>query len=111
VDLLKTLDHMPVAGAAETQRIDDSLIRMVLSDPHNLDTVYRQARDRVRQLIEADSSSPDVIALAHRRQQVACPVMDRSARPAPSIHRTRWVARPYRGAGLQRVNVCQLRWN
>ena len=71
VDLLKTLDHMPVAGAPETQRIDDSLIRMVLDDPHNLDIAYRQDRDRVRTLIENDSSSPDVIALAHRRQQVA----------------------------------------
>jgi hypothetical protein len=69
VDLLKSLDQIPVAGAP-TVRVDDSLIRQVFEDPNALDAAYRRDRTHFRELIIKDRTAEDVIALAHRREEV-----------------------------------------
>jgi hypothetical protein len=69
VDLLKSLDQIPVAGAP-TVRVDDSVIRQVFADPNALDAAYRRDRNHFRDLIINDETAEDVIALAHRRNEV-----------------------------------------
>jgi hypothetical protein len=70
IDTLKAIDQLPIVGGA-TQRIDDSIIRQVFDDPDALGNAYRRNTDRFRDLITSDKSASDVIALAHRREQVA----------------------------------------
>lgn len=69
-DLLHVVENLPIVGEAST-RIDDSVIRRVLADPAALDDAYLQNRDRFRDLITNDVTASDVIAVAHRREQVA----------------------------------------
>jgi len=68
VDMLKTLDHMPLNGTAA--RIPESVIQDILNDPTALERAYKQQGDRFRNLIEDDPRAADVMALARRRKQV-----------------------------------------
>lgn len=70
LDLLKSLDSIPVEGA-QTVRIDDDILRDLVSDPEALLRVYRSDQDRIRGLIEQDETARDVIALEARRAAVA----------------------------------------
>ena len=70
LDLLKSLDSLPVEGA-QTVRIDDDVLRDIFSDPDALQRVYRSDEDRIRGLIEQDETARDVIALEARRSAVA----------------------------------------
>lgn len=69
LDLLRVVDNLPMVGE-QTMRIDNSIIRQVLSDPSAVDTVYLENRDRLRELITNDRTASDVVAVAHRREQV-----------------------------------------
>jgi hypothetical protein len=69
LNLVKLLDHLPVAGA-RTVRIDDDLISDLLADPDGVRAAYNRAPDQFAELIAEDISASDVIALAHRRQQI-----------------------------------------
>jgi hypothetical protein len=68
--LLTTLNSIPVSGES-TVRLDDDLIRDLLSDPIGMRNAYRRAPERFAALIEEDVEASDVIAVAHRRQQLA----------------------------------------
>lgn len=70
IDLIKSLDSIPVEGA-QSVRIDDDLLREILSDPAALRAMYRSEEDRIRRLIEEDDKAEDVVALAARRARVA----------------------------------------
>jgi Shedu protein SduA, C-terminal len=70
LNMLRLLDNIPVEGGS-TVRLDDDLIRDLLSDPVGMRKAYRQAPDKFADLIAEDDSASDVIAIAHRRQQVA----------------------------------------
>ena len=70
IDLIKSLDYLPIEGEATT-RVDDDLIHQVLHDPSSLQTAYRSHSRQFRNLISDDASATDVVALAYRRQQVA----------------------------------------
>lgn len=70
IDLVKLLDHIPVEGP-ETVRIDDTVIRDLLANPESLATIYQEDPVRFRQFIADDESARDVVAMAHRRSQVA----------------------------------------
>lgn len=71
IDLFKTLEHIPVTGDAPTVRVDDSLITDLFANPDSLQAVYREDPERFQRLIRDDAAARDVIAVAHRREQVA----------------------------------------
>jgi Domain of unknown function (DUF4263) len=70
LNLLKLLEHVPVTGDS-TVRIDDDLIHDLLSDPVGMRNAYKRAPEQFADLIAEDTHASDVIAVAHRRQQVA----------------------------------------
>jgi hypothetical protein len=70
IDLIRGLDYIKLEGGA-TVRVDDSLIRQVFDDPLALDQAYAKDREKFKKLIQNDVAAKDVIALAHRREQVA----------------------------------------
>lgn len=70
IQLIRTLDYIPVDGD-KTLRLDDDLIREVLADPAAIQTVYQRDPNKFRRLIEDDASARDLVALAHRRDQLA----------------------------------------
>lgn len=70
LNMLRLLDNMPVAGDSGV-RLDDDLVRDLLSDPVGMRDAYRRAPDKFADLIAEDADASDVIAIAHRRQQVA----------------------------------------
>ncbi|MGW4393838.1 Shedu immune nuclease family protein [Amycolatopsis nivea] len=69
VELLRTLDCVPVDGAPAV-RVDDSLLRELFANPESLTKVYREDPSQLRQLISNDESARDVIAVSHRRSQL-----------------------------------------
>lgn len=71
VDLIKSLDHLPVDGMEEGQRISGELIRQVLTDPASIARAYEHNPEVVAQLISSNVNAKDVIALANRKEQVA----------------------------------------
>lgn len=70
VEVLRNLDLIEVSTAAETVRVDDSLVRDLFANPESLVSIYREDPDRFRQLITDDASARDVVAVARRRAQV-----------------------------------------
>jgi hypothetical protein len=68
-DLFQHLDAIPMQREA-TVRIDDTLLRDLLSDQEALNALYREDRSAFRDLISTDASATDVIAVARRRAQV-----------------------------------------
>jgi hypothetical protein len=71
IDLIKTLDYVPVEGDSERVRVDDSLLRDLFADPSAVDTLYRRDPEKFRQAIANDATASDLVAIAHRRQVVA----------------------------------------
>jgi len=69
IDMFKALDSIPLTGASG-ERIDESIIRAVFEDPEALTKAYERDPEVFRQKITEDTSATDVIAHAHRRQQV-----------------------------------------
>jgi hypothetical protein len=70
VELIRTLDHIPVTGDVTRVRVDDSLIRGLFESPESIASIYSEDPARFRELIRSDASSRDVIAIAHRREQL-----------------------------------------
>ena len=70
LNMLRALDHVPAEGAT-TVRLDDDLIRDMLADPEGMRVAYNRDPSKFANLISDDVSASDVIALAHRREQVA----------------------------------------
>jgi hypothetical protein len=70
IELLRNLEHIPVQGATSV-RVDDALVRDLFASPGSLTSVYRKNPDSFRQLIADDASARDLIAISHRREQVA----------------------------------------
>lgn len=71
IDLIETLDLIPVEGGEHTVRIDDQTLREFFADPDAVSRLYQNAPERFRDLIQSDASADDVVALAHRRAVVA----------------------------------------
>ncbi len=69
IQLLRNLDHIPVEGG-HTVRVDDALVQDLFANPDSLVELYHRDPDRFRQLITDDAAARDVVALAHRREQV-----------------------------------------
>lgn len=69
IQLLRNLDHIPIEGE-KTVRVDDALVQDLFADPDSLVQLYRRDPGRFRQLITDDKTASDVVALAHRREQV-----------------------------------------
>lgn len=69
IDLVKSLDFVPMAGG-QTTRIDDAVLRMALADPDAVRQAYRADPEGVRTLIANDADARDAIAFAHRRKEV-----------------------------------------
>lgn len=65
IDLVKALDSIPPDGDSSV-RIDDQLLRDILSDPDALGRAYTEDPERFRELIRTDASASDVIALQRR---------------------------------------------
>ncbi|MEV8375190.1 Shedu immune nuclease family protein [Kribbella sp. NPDC056861] len=70
INTIKLLDQVPIEGDDRTV-VDDDILRAVIEDPHGIEELYRQERGQLTQLIQNDSSARDVIALAHRREELA----------------------------------------
>ncbi|MEV0132934.1 Shedu immune nuclease family protein [Dactylosporangium sp. NPDC050688] len=70
IDLIRHLEHIPAVGHT-TVRVDDDLIRDLFSDPDALRRIYQRDPTAFRHTVEADVSARDIIAIAHRRQQLA----------------------------------------
>jgi len=71
IDLIRALDYIPVEGGESTVRLDDQTIRDVFADPSAIHTLYGNDPERFRELIEADPSADDIIAVAHRQEVVS----------------------------------------
>jgi Domain of unknown function (DUF4263) len=69
VEFFRTLEYVP-ADDGETIRIDDELLGEILRDPEAVDRLYGRNRERIRSLIETDTSADDVVAIAHRHAVV-----------------------------------------
>jgi hypothetical protein len=69
IDLIRSLEHVPIDGA-DTVRIDDDVLRDLFADPSAFRDIYESDPVKFRRAIEEDSSAADVVAVAHRRQQV-----------------------------------------
>lgn len=69
INTIKMLDHIEIDGDTRAV-VDDDLLRAVLEDPRGIEELYRQDRGQLMQLIQNDSSARDVIALAHRREEL-----------------------------------------
>ena len=69
IELVRSLEYIPVEGGQRV-RIDDAHLRDLLANPDALTALYRDDPDGFRQLITDDASARDVIAVAHRRDQV-----------------------------------------
>ena len=69
IDLLKNIDSIPVEGDTGV-RVDDELLQDIFSNPDSVALLYGLEADKFRQLIAADASAKDVIALAGRRAAV-----------------------------------------
>jgi hypothetical protein len=67
IDLVKSLDYIPVEGDSEGIRVDDSLIHDVFADPAAVERLYRRAPERFRRAIAEDASASDLVAIAHRK--------------------------------------------
>jgi len=69
LELLRIIDVIPPEGDTSV-RVDDSLIQDLFRSPEALVSMYRKEPEKLRQLIEDDATSQDVIALAWRREAV-----------------------------------------
>ena len=69
IELVRNLEFIPVAGN-DTERIDDALVKDLFSSPSSVQQVYQRDPTVFRQLIAADASARDVVAIARRRQEV-----------------------------------------
>lgn len=70
IDVVTALQHVPVEGGESTARIDDQTLRDFFADPDAMARLYERDPERIRELIESDTSAEDVVALAHRRDVV-----------------------------------------
>jgi antiviral defense system Shedu protein SduA len=70
VNLIRSLDHIPVEGGAAGVRVDDDLIRDLFSDPTAVATLYGRDPEKFREVIANDASASDLIAIAHRKAVV-----------------------------------------
>jgi hypothetical protein len=70
VGLLKLLDFLPIEGPG-TRSLDDDLLSELLRDPGSIAALYKRDRAAFVDAVEEDVDSHDIIALAHRRKQVA----------------------------------------
>lgn len=71
IELVRSLDYIPVNGGEETVRVDDELLREVFSDPSAAQRLYNRDPATFKELIEADPSTGELVAIAHRREVVA----------------------------------------
>lgn len=71
IELIRALDYIPVNGDEETVRVDDDLLRDVFSDPSAAQRLYERDPEIFKELIEADPSTGELVAIAHRRGVVA----------------------------------------
>ncbi|MFD3399856.1 Shedu immune nuclease family protein [Kribbella sp. NPDC058693] len=69
INTIKLLDQVRIEGDGRTV-VDDDILRAVIEDPHGIEELYRQERGQLTELIQNDSSARDVIALAHRREEL-----------------------------------------
>jgi hypothetical protein len=70
IELIRALEYIPVDGDEATVRVDDQLLRDIFADPRAMSALYERDPEAFRQLITQDSAADDVIAVAHRREQV-----------------------------------------
>ena len=67
VELIRNLDMVPLDPDGESVRVDDSVLRDLLSDPTGLDRAYERNPEDFRRLISDDQAGRDVVAVAARR--------------------------------------------
>lgn len=71
IDLVKSLDYIPVDGDSEGIRVDDSLIHDLFADPTAVESLYRRDPEKFRRAIAEDASAADLVAIAHRKAIIA----------------------------------------
>lgn len=71
IDLVKSLDYIPVEADSEGIRVDDSLIRDLFADPAAVESLYRRDPKKFRRAIAEDASAADLVAIAHRKATIA----------------------------------------
>jgi hypothetical protein len=70
IDLIRSLEHIPIEDRGVTVRIDDQTLHEFLTNPDALERLYESDPERFRELIRSDVDAPDVLAIAHRREAV-----------------------------------------
>lgn len=70
VELVRSLEYLPVDGTEDGQRISGELVRRVLTHPDTIQAAYEQDPERVAALISSDATASDVIAIESRREAV-----------------------------------------
>lgn len=70
IDLVRSLDHIPVEDDSARVRVDDDLIRDIFSDPSAVETLYSRDPEKFRRAIASDASARDLVAIAHRKAAV-----------------------------------------
>lgn len=71
IELIQTLQYIPVDGGEPTLRLDDQTIQDFFRDPDAVLGAYRRNPETFRSIIKNDPSAEDLVAIAHRRQVVA----------------------------------------
>lgn len=69
-EFVKTVENVEPVGGNERARVDDSVLKALLSDPEAMSRLYGESEDVIRALIAEDADATDVIAIAHRRKVV-----------------------------------------
>ncbi len=70
VELLRNLDLIPIEGERSI-RVDDLLLRELLESPESLSSLYSRDPEAFRSIMAGDSTAEDLVATAHRRDQVS----------------------------------------
>lgn len=70
IDLIRTLDHIPVEEDSDRVRVDDDLIRDLFSDPSAVERLYSREPEKFREAIASDANARDLIAIAHRKAAI-----------------------------------------
>lgn len=70
INAIRLIEHIPIQGNEERVVVDDDLLQAVLQDPLGVRALYSRDKDLLRDLVANDSSAEDLIAFAHRREEL-----------------------------------------
>lgn len=69
IDLIRSLDSIPVTGE-KTSRVDDDVLTRIIDDQNELQRLYEQDPEAIQTLVETETSAAEIKELKNRRDVV-----------------------------------------